>query len=341
MSAKTILSIDGGGIRGVIPATLLEAIEERTEQPVSSLFDVIAGTSTGGILALGLSCPKRDAAQPRFTAAELLDLYRGKGGKIFPHEFSGRFRQLLGPKYSDRGRHEVLSEKFDGARLSQALTDVLVTSYDLQGRRPFFFRSASTGSTGGPRDYTMVEAAMATSAAPTYFRPTRIAAAAEDEDELVLVDGGVFANNPAMCAFVDDSSAKGVAAGALIVSLGTGESIRRTQRVYPAAKRWGLLCWGKRIINLVFDGVSEATSYEIGSVLAQSDSYRFQVELPPEHEHLDDTHAANTEALEKLAKRLIDAQPAKLDELCVKLLQRAGKPLPPRYAAQSGVGSAA
>jgi hypothetical protein len=315
----------------VIPATVLKEIEERTEQPASGLFDVIAGTSTGGILALGLSCPKPGGGGPRFNAGELLELYRQEGPRIFPHEFSGRFRQLLGPKYSDRGRHGVLRERFEGARLSEAITDVLITSYDLQGRRPFFFRSAQTGSTGGPRDYSMLEAAMATSAAPTYFRPIRVAAA-EGQDELVLVDGGVFANNPTMCAFVDESSAKGVAPGTLIVSLGTGEPIRRTQRVYPAAKRWGPICWGKRILNLVFDGVSEATSYEIGSVLGESDSYRLQVDLTPDHEHLDDAHAANIQALERLAERLITNESANLDELCVKLLKRAGRPVPPRYA---------
>jgi patatin-like phospholipase/acyl hydrolase len=112
----------------VIPATVLKEIEERTEQPASGLFDVIAGTSTGGILALGLSCPKPGGGGPRFNAGELLELYRQEGPRIFPHEFSGRFRQLLGPKYSDRGRHGVLRERFKGARLSEALTDVLITN---------------------------------------------------------------------------------------------------------------------------------------------------------------------------------------------------------------------
>lgn len=330
MDGKTILAIDGGGIRGVIPATVLAEIEGRAEQPVSSLFEVIAGTSTGGILALGLSCPG-PGGEPRFTASELVRLYREQGPRIFPHEFTGRLRQLFGPKYSDRGRRGVLSERFGEVRLSGAVTDVFVTSYDLQGRQPFFFRSAASGSTGGPRDYGMVEAAMATSAAPTYFRPVRIPGAPGKQD-LVLVDGGVFANNPTMCGFVDDSTAKGAAEGTLIVSLGTGEALRRANPVYPAAKRWGLIGWAKRILGVVFDGVSEATNYEIESLLGKGEFHRFQVELAPQQEHMDDAHATNVEALEGLARNLIAERTAEIDKLCVTLLRRAGKPLPARYA---------
>ena len=330
MDGKTILSIDGGGIRGVIPATVLAEIEERTGQAVSSLFEVIAGTSTGGILALGLSCPGPGGG-PRYKAAALVGLYREQGPRIFPHEFTGRLRQLFGPKYSDRGRRSVLSERFGEARLNDAVTDVFVTSYDLQGRQPFFFRSAAQGSTGGPRDYRMVEAAMATSAAPTYFRPVRIPGEPGKQD-LVLVDGGVFANNPTMCGFVDDSTAKGVADGALIVSLGTGESLRRANPVYPAAKRWGLIGWAKRILGIVFDGVSEATNYEIESLLGKAEFHRFQVELAREQEHMDDAHTPNVEALERLARNLIAEKTSEIDHLCVELLRRAGKPLPPRYA---------
>jgi patatin-like phospholipase/acyl hydrolase len=185
----------------------------------------------------------------------------------------------------------------------------------------------------------MVEAAMATSAAPTYFRPVRIKGAS-GAPELVLVDGGVFANNPTMCGFVDHSTAQGVAEGTLIVSLGTGEPVRRASPVYPSAKRWGLIGWAKRILGIVFDGVSEATNYEIESVLGKTDFFRFQVELAPAQEHMDDAHTPNVQALEGLARKLIADRTVEIDELCVTLLQRAGKPLPARYGGASREPSA-
>ena len=168
---------------------------------------------------------------------------------------------------------------------------------------------------------------MATSAAPTYFRPVRIEAAS-GAPELVLVDGGVFANNPTMCGFVDHSTAQGVAEGTLIVSLGTGEPVRRASSVYPSAKRWGLIGWARRILGIVFDGVSEATNYEIESVLGKTDFFRFQVELPPEQERMDNTHKGNVRELESLARKRIDERTVEIDTLCVELLRRAGKQVP-------------
>src|SRR5690348_52164 len=185
MDGKTILSIDGGGIRGVIPATVLAEIERRTGRRVYELFDVIVGTSTGGILALGLTLAQDGGA--RYEAAELAAMYREQGPKIFPHEFLGWVRRLFGPKYPERGRRAVLEARFGDARLSGALTEVLVTSYDIAERRPFFFRRQDARERAA-RDFKMSDAALATSAAPTYFPPVRLSDPDAPEDR-VLVDG--------------------------------------------------------------------------------------------------------------------------------------------------------
>lgn len=313
MSGKTILSIDGGGIRGVIPATVLAEIEKRTGRQTHELFDVIAGTSTGGILALGLSVP--GPAGARYSAADLADMYRTQGQRIFPHELLGKLRQLFGPKYAERGRRAVLEERFGATHLSEALTEVFVTSYDIEGRRPFFFRRSDALETA-VRDFAMSDAALATSAAPTYFPPVRLR---EGKTDRVLVDGGVFANNPGMCGYVDQGPP---APDTLIVSLGTGEPQARAVG-YPRARRWGLIGWGLRIIDVIFAGVTETTEYELAQILPRGHE-RYQVQLPAAEEALDDATPANVAALTALATALIRKRSTELDALCATLLARRG-----------------
>src|SRR5580698_8425659 len=121
-----ILSIDGGGIRGILPAMLLSEIEKRTARPIASLFDLIAGTSTGGILALGLSIPKSPHA-PLYEASQLLEMFEREGAHIFSrgiiHTLAacGNLRRA---KYSVNGIEQVLLEYFGDSRLRDAATDV-------------------------------------------------------------------------------------------------------------------------------------------------------------------------------------------------------------------------
>ncbi|MDF5726452.1 MAG: patatin-like phospholipase family protein, partial [Rhizonema sp. PD38] len=137
-----ILAIDGGGIRGIIPAMILAEIEKRTLKPISSLFDLIAGTSTGGILALGLTKPGLiDALDgsllPEYSAENLLQIYIEYGAEIFYEPF---FEKILGqledifiqPKYSSEGREEIIRQYFGYAPLDKNLKEVFVTSYDIE-----------------------------------------------------------------------------------------------------------------------------------------------------------------------------------------------------------------
>lgn len=320
MSGKTILSIDGGGIRGVIPATFLAEIEKRTGRQTHELFDVIAGTSTGGILALGLTVPEGPRA--RYAAGDLAAMYRNQGGEIFPHQLFGKLRQFFGPKYAERGRRALLDERFADTRLSEALTEVLVTSYDIAGRRPFFFRRQDARKSPG-LNFKMSEVALATSAAPTYFPAVRLHDG-ETGSDLVLVDGGVFANNPSMCGFVDRVSRHSPEEDTLIVSLGTGEPQAR-KISYFRARHWGLIGWGLQIIDVIFAGVTETTEYELEHILPNGHE-RYQVDLPKSREAMDDVR--NVAALEALTREMIAKRTMRLDELCRTLLARRGLPAP-------------
>jgi predicted acylesterase/phospholipase RssA len=301
--ATRILSIDGGGIRGLIPARVLAEIEKRCEQPAAELFDVIAGTSTGGILALGLSCP-----QPRYSAQDLARLYVEQGEEIFPRRFIN-VRQIFDEKYSAEGLERALRSTLGDTKLSEARTRVLVTAYDIETRAPVFFRSAQAKQQP-ERDHLMRDVARATSAAPTYFEPTQVG-----DPPMALVDGGVFANNPGMCAYVDRDT-PGDLGDVTMVSLGTGQLIRPLP--YEEAKDWGLLGWAPHVLDVVFDGVSDTVDHQLATLLGD-DYLRLQTELDVAKDDMDDASKENIADLETEARELIEASEKELSGLCAKL----------------------
>lgn len=314
-----ILSIDGGGIRGIIPAMVLDYIEDRTHARVADLFDVIAGTSTGGILALGLTRPD-ERGKPQFTARALVDLYARDGQKIFPHELFGKLRQVIEEKYPADGLEEVLKSNFEDVRLREALTGVMVTAYDIERRQPIFFRSKRAKDSPGDRDFLMRDVARATSAAPTYFEPLRLAAEPPRAD-YTLVDGGVFANNPAMCAFVDAYAGKARSDQTLMVSLGTGVLTRALP--YSEARRWGLAGWGRKILDVVFDGVSDTVDYQLAQILGDR-YHRFQTKLERACDEMDDASDRNVQNLKLEGEELIETHTAELNGVCDKLIRLRG-----------------
>ena len=164
-----VLSIDGGGIRGLIPALVLADIERRTERPICQLFELIVGTSTGGILALALTrAEPGDAARPALSAQDAVALYEAEGPRIFSRDLVRRITTadgVLDERYDDEGLREALDRYLGASRLAAALTDVLVTAYEIERRMPFFFRSARARA-DATYDYAIADAARAT-APPT------------------------------------------------------------------------------------------------------------------------------------------------------------------------------
>jgi patatin-like phospholipase/acyl hydrolase len=309
-----VLSVDGGGIRGVIPAMVLASLEERTGRHTAELFDLIAGTSTGGIIALALTVPGQDG-KPRWTANDLVDLYLTEGPRIFQHSI-GRMLEtglgLLDEKYSARPLEDALSTYLGDATVSEALTDVLVTSYDLEHRKPFFFKT-DRAKEKPEHDWPMKAAARATAAAPTYFEPEKLTA---DGETFALCDGGVFAANPAMCAYAE-ARRMHPRAEIRLVSLGTGQLTRPLH--YEDVRGWGLIEWARPLIDVVFDGVSDATQYELEQLLPDADYTRFQIELIGASDSLDNASEPNLEGLQDLARKLIRQRAADLDRLASEL----------------------
>jgi predicted acylesterase/phospholipase RssA len=200
------LAIDGGGVRGIIPAAVLAALEARTGRRVHELVDVVAGTSAGAILALGLASPAPQGA------AALRDLYLDRGGAIFPPA-----AEPGGPRDPEPLRAE-LAARLGDAPMSAALVPVLAVACDALGRRPAVFRGGGLDP-GEVGDAPMLRAGLASSAYPGVFPAVPHVGA--DGVERSCVDGGLIANDPALVAW---SAARALAPDddVLLVSLGTG-----------------------------------------------------------------------------------------------------------------------
>jgi patatin-like phospholipase/acyl hydrolase len=303
-----VLSIDGGGIRGIVPATVLAALEERTGRPVCELFDLIGGTSTGGILALALTRPRGGGTPgPRWSAAEIVDLYVQEGPRIFSRSLGKRITSvegLLDERYANAPLREVLSQYLGETTVDQALTDVFVTAYDLEARKPRFFKSWREDA-----GVSMAVAAEATSAAPTYFEPVAVG------DE-ALIDGGVFAGNPAMCAYAEAVRLR-PGAETTLVSLGTGSQTRPIP--LAKARGWGVLEWARPIIDVVFDGSSDAVDYQLEHVLGER-YVRLQTRLEGANDDMDDASASNLAALQAVGRQVVEENGAVLDRLARELV---------------------
>jgi uncharacterized protein len=312
-----ILAIDGGGIRGLIPAVVLAEIERRSGRRTAELFDLIAGTSTGGILACGLTRPG-DGGAPAFTAADLIGLYESEGPEIFHRSLLKRVESVEGlvdERYDDRGLNAALSRYLDGTRLSQAVTDIFITAYEIERREAFFFRS-SRARTDPAYDFTFVDAARATAAAPTYFEPARVRDAA-GAASYALIDGGVYALNPGLVAYAELAAAGRADAVDLVVSLGTGSHTRPLR--FEDARGWGQLEWARPLIDVVFDGIAQTVEFGLGQLLPAGRYVRFQTRLTEASDDLDDASDRNLEALRREGARLVEERSADIDRVVAAL----------------------
>jgi patatin-like phospholipase/acyl hydrolase len=287
-------------MRGVIPATVLGWLEQQAGRPIHELFDVIAGTSTGGIIALGL-CAPREAEGP-LTAAELVGFYEDEGPKIFEGELR---RKLTSARYGSRALESALKRRLGDTKLSDALKPVLIPAYELQLRRPFVFKSVRARADAG-WDFAMRDVGRATSAAPIYFPPVEVSPVGIQRS-YTLVDGGIWANNPALCALLEVRSSP-TERVCHVLSIGTGEHSQRysTERV----QRMHALAWAKRSFAVVMDSVSDAVDWQVSRLLSSPyDRYvRVQPTLAADETRLDDADPRTLERWHEAARDVTLAQ---------------------------------
>ena len=317
-----VLAIDGGGIRGIIPAVILSELQKCIGKDLWRTFDLIAGTSTGGIIALGIGTQGNKGAP--YSPSELLDLYVQNGPAIFHKNFFTPARQLILPKYSPDSLEATLTKFFQDTELQAALTPLLISSYDLQGQLPFFFKSHRIAADPS-YNWKVTEVARATSAAPTFFPPFHLTKGNQD---YALVDGGVFVNNPSMAAYAEARALYPAAAEVVVVSVGTGD--RQDQITYTSAKGWGLLGWAKQIVPVLMDSVSEAVDFELNS-LPGCTYYRLQVPwetLQRASSNMDDVTPENLANLQSVANDYVTSIADVLDKICASLTEGRGSDMP-------------
>jgi patatin-like phospholipase/acyl hydrolase len=338
-----ILSIDGGGIRGILPAQIIVALEKKlqikTNNPqarIADYFDMIAGTSTGGILTCAYLMPdKNNATRPRYTAKEAVDFYMENGGAIFSTSTYQFFRSMGGitdERYSEKPIEAALMKSFGDTLLSQLLKPCLVTSYDVYESKAHFFRKHLAQESEG-RDYLVRDVARATSAAPTYFEAAKITSTSQIT--YPLIDGGVFANNPTLCAYAEAHTLKtdGVtehreAEDFFIFSLGTGSASKRKLE-HRNVKDWGAIEWIKPLIDIMMSGVSQTVHYQLKQIYGAIGKPQQYVRIEPDiynaSAEMDDASPKNLNALREAGMRNAEAEEnnQKLETIANILIQNA------------------
>lgn len=289
---KRVLTIDGGGIRGLVPAMICSKLEELSKKPIGEQFDLIAGTSTGGIIALGLACG--------VDAKLLLEIYEQKGNQIFSNPKINLVTYKY-PKYDSTGLESILKNHFENRRLSGVPVKVMITAYDLMLREPLIFKSWGIVP-DSENDYTLEFVARATSAAPTFFTPAYLKA------NKSAVDGGLYCNNPGLIAYLEAERLWGDEEIS-VLSLGTGSL--STSILYNDAKDWGKIQWSLPLLDCVFDGVSKITDTAL-KILADNKKnnfsyFRLQFPLDGSYE-MDDVSDHAISNLTRLGNTLLGAK---------------------------------
>ena len=310
----TVLSIDGGGIRTLLPALALANIEQRTGRRVNEMFDVIAGTGFGALLALALSMPGDNDGLPS-TAAQCVTYLEELGPKVFDRSLFQRIRSadgLLGDRFDVAPLAKELDDKFGQSRLSDLPSHlaVSVTAYDVNRQAPFFFRTRRAQEDPA-YDFLLRDVARAATALPTLFAPTVVLEGVDSTESYALIDGSVFAFSPAMAAYAEARRIRPEAPEPLVVSLGTGEQTRKME-----TQDWGLMAWARPLFDIAGQGSSAQVDYQLRQLLGTKRYYRIQAALTLASDDLSDATEDNLQRLRRQGEEMLEASQAMLDSLC-------------------------
>jgi patatin-like phospholipase/acyl hydrolase len=338
MKKIRILSIDGGGIRGILPGIVLTQIEKKLQEKtgdlnlrLSDMFDFMAGTSTGGILTLAYLTPNKEN-RPKLSAQDAVNIYLDRGDEIFDVSAWQKIKSgkgILDEKYNASELEEALEDTFGDLKLSNLLKPCIITSYDIRNGKPHFFKQHK--SENGIHNFKIRDVARATSAAPTYFETARI------KNELgtpyPLIDGGVFVNNPSLVAYseVRTMNFNGMehlptAKDMMIVSIGTGSVSKKYE--YKKAKNWGAVGWIKPIIEIMMSANSQTVDYHLMRIFEtlndtdKKDYHRLEPKIVTADTEMDNAKVENLQKLKEYGLNYIsDANVDKeLNEIVEKLI---------------------
>ena len=316
-----VLAIDGGGVRGIIPAAVLAYIEARANRPVAELFDLLAGVSTRSLIAVSLSKPGSDS-RPAVAAWQVAEGYLNDVQHLFPRGLTfelARTNGLLLPKYRAEVLEDLLRERLGHLYLSELIGEVIVPTYDLRSNRARLFQSADARADPG-RDYLVRDMLRAATAAPSIYPPKRLADR-DGRETLLGVDAGLFVNNPAELAEAE-ARALWPSRGVTLLSLGTGV---QSAPVVNLSSNFGLVDWVPGLLYVGAYGQETVATLEsvrqLEEARAPDDRHglRLSPRLSPASVSQFDASPAHMELLLRDAATLIDTERAALDQM-VRLL---------------------
>ncbi len=338
----TILSLDGGGIRGIITCVILKYIEEqlqKLESPTAKLgdyFDMIAGSSTGGLIAAILLFPN-ETNSAKYSIDNALQLYAQKGNSIFNVSI---WQQLLNPfglfneKISEQALEKQLHSFFDKLELKQLIKPCAITSYDISNRCVKIFNTLD--GINAIDNFYVKDICRATSAAPTYFEPAQIASLYGQK--FTLIDGGVYANNPALCAYAEARKINFSTVlhnttkpdypnvnDMLLVSVSTGSILKPYSFNY--LKDAGKIKWIKPLVDMLLSANAEAVHYQISQLFNglgphnRRNYYRLNPSLKDAAPEMDNVTPTNIEALIQAGYSYIDQHKKQLNDIVKKLIK--------------------
>ncbi len=259
-----ILAIDGGGIRGIFAAQILKRIKDELKIEFHKEFNLIAGTSTGSIIAGGLAID--------YPIESLVDLYRDEGGKIFQRNYSDRlnwwnWKALLASKYNNTYLEEILGRVFKELTLSQTKAKLIIPATDISNGNVFVFKSNYDSNFVRDKDIRLADAILASCSAPTFFNPHRV-------KEYLLADGGLWANNPSLVALTEAMGRrfKIPKEDVRILSIGTGTN-KKYYNPKDYNKNWGLGRWGVGLVSTIMNLQSTNVDNIVRFILCDSERF--------------------------------------------------------------------
>ncbi|KAK3222376.1 hypothetical protein Dsin_009401 [Dipteronia sinensis] len=345
----TILSVDGGGIRGIISGVILAQLEsqlrdldkdengnKKEDARLADYFDVIAGTSTGGLITAMLTAPVGENGRP-YPADDIVRFYKENGPQIFPRT-SGClswivdiWKALTGSKYDGKNLHKAIEDKLKETKLQDTVTKVVIPTFDIKKLQPTIFSSYQIES-NPVLDAKLSDICIGTSAAPTYFPAYYFSK--EDEHgntrDFNLIDGGIAANNPTLIAisevmkqitkknsdFLSTDDLQFNYNRFLVISVGTGSKKREEKYDAKMASKWGVISWlywkkSTPLIDCYQESNSDMIDYHISVIFNASsceDKYlRIHDDtLPKEMSSIDVATVENMQKLETVGKDLLD-----------------------------------
>jgi len=337
----TVLSIEGGGVRGVIPVRILVEIEKLTGKPIAETFDIISGVSTGGIIAASLSVPDiNNPKKPCFSARDILSFYYSSSPKIFPEvKFKNIKKFINGTAYDAEPLEKELKKEFGDAKMKDAITSLMIPTTDIKNFRPVWISHIKGQKDASKENWSsmlMRDAVRATTSAPTFF-PAKYVETTPNEltpnikHRHALIDGSFFSGNTMRHLIAEAKKLAPADAEIVVVHIGTGETEHKlSPKEYNALGPIGLLNGGPNgsvLLSLIssmstIDALHDLEDEFGDRIFYFNKSFCNKIKGDLPSRALDDSSKENLTALEKLAEEIIDENKESLKNLCCILKNR-------------------